>query len=132
MTCSRTNPYTLFNIPGKKNYTNLIQQHAKASKSCLKLQYFNYRLHIPTANQAFISSTRVPPSGCVMLYSTLNFTYIFSLRLHFTVSEQPVSITEIILSVTENTSGQNHNLVMLAVTTTARVSVTQSTQPTKK
>ena len=64
-----------------------------------------------------------------MLCSMIDFTYFFSLRLHLTVSEQPVSITEIVLSVRENTSEQNHKLVMLVVTNTARVSVTQRTQP---
>jgi len=58
-------------------------------------------------------------AGCAMLYSMIDFTYFFNLRLHLTVSEQPVLITEMVLSVTENTSEQNHELVMLAVTTAA-------------
>jgi small neutral amino acid transporter SnatA (MarC family) len=61
-----------------------------------------------------------------------DFTYFFSLRLHLMVSEKPVSTTEIVLSVTENTTEQKHNLVNLAVTTTATVTVTQSTQPDQK
>jgi len=58
----------------------------------------------------------------------LDFTYFFGLRLHLMVSEQPVSITETVSSVTEITSEQNHKLVMLAMTTTSRFSVSQSTQ----
>jgi hypothetical protein len=67
-----------------------------------------------------------------MLYSMLDFTYFFSLRLHLVVSEKPVSTIEIVLSVTENTYEQNRKLIMLAVTATATVTVIQSTHPDQK